>query len=103
MKNPIDRIKGFLNRRGARYIDFSEPYVFNVVPTFDKDGVFYFLDRIVLMPDGSLEFDASDYRIDAKEITFREDEVLETEMKEIADWLNDYRQYINRHAVIEKL
>lgn len=103
MKQPIDRIKGFLNRRGAKSIDFSEPYVFNYVPTFDKGGVFYFLERIVLMPDGSLEFDACDYRIDAKQITFREDEVLPTEMKEIADWLNDYRQYINRHAVIEKL
>ena len=54
------------------------------------------------MDDGSLEFDATNYRDDCQAMTIREDEVLPTEMEEIADWLNDYRQYINRHAVIEK-
>ena len=102
MKKSINRIKGFLSRRGAKSIDFSEPYVFNCVPVFDIDGRFYSLDRIVLMDDGSLEFDATNYRDDCQAMTIREDEVLPTEMKEIADWLNDYRQYINRHAVIEK-
>lgn len=103
MKTANDRVKGFLTRRNARYIDFSEPYVFNYVPVFDKGGEYYHLDRIFLNDDGSLEFDATNYRSQCQGITFRENEVLPEEMKTIADWLNEYRQYINRHAVIQKM
>ena len=106
MRKPIDRIKGFLERRNALFIDFSEPYVLNYVPTFDIDGHFYYLDRIAFAPDGTtLEFYVTDYHVDIqdiKQIKISQWDVLEEELRGIADWLNNYRQYINRHAQIAK-
>lgn len=104
MRKPIDRIKGFLERRNALFIDFSEPYVFNYVPSFYIDGDWYHLDRITLRQDGTLLFDATatTYRTCPKTVALAEDKLITSELKDIADWLNTYRQYINRHAQIAK-
>ena len=89
----IKRIKGYLERRNAETMDFSEPYIFNCPPMLDG---WYYLSKISLI-DGALEFKG--HNING--IKYFYDSKLSTEdLKSVVDFLCENRKYIDKYATI---
>ena len=95
----IKRIKGYLERRNANVMGFYEPYMFNCPPMI---GGCYNLDSISITKSGALSFMCSKNKgCNWKYKIVEESELSTDELKEIVDFLCEFRKYIDKYATIQ--
>lgn len=101
--NPLKRITDYLKCRGAVTIDISDPFEIPITPTYQPPRYpVLFLDKIVRKEDHLEFFFSSEYGPNHFTKMFLSDEMPEKMLKEIDDFISQYRSHLNHHALITK-
>ena len=102
MKNPIDRIKGFLDRRDAAVLDFSDPWETPIVPYWGEGEDSLSLEIIKIQDGNPILTWGTDFGPNRRVVDIDARDIPQDILTEVADFLNYRRHHLDRHAIIIK-